>query len=136
MDLIVNTDGASRGNPGPASYGFIIQKKGGEILHQEGAKIGSSTNNTAEYIAVLKSLEYIKNHYLQKGPHQIEIVTDSQLISSQLKGIYKLKSPHLKILFDQIKTLEFEVGTVSYRHVPRNQNFIADRLANKALDQN
>lgn len=135
MELIVNTDGASRGNPGPASYGFVIKVKAGPILHQQGQPIGRATNNIAEYTAVLKALQYIKDHYAAKGPHQIEIITDSQLIASQLAGLFKLKSTHLKQLFDQIKSLEFEVGLVSYRNVPRAQNFIADRLANLALDQ-
>lgn len=69
MELIVNTDGASRGNPGPAAYGYIIKKKGGEILHQEGGKIGIDTNNVAEYTGALKAFEYIKDHYSHKAPH-------------------------------------------------------------------
>jgi ribonuclease H / adenosylcobalamin/alpha-ribazole phosphatase len=135
MDLVINTDGASRGNPGPASYGYVIKKRDAEILHQEGEKIGINTNNVAEYTAVLKALEYVKNNYSHKGPHQIEVVADSLLIVSQLSGKYKLKSPHLKIIFDQIKILEMEVGSVTYRHVLRANNFLADRLANQALDK-
>ena|SRR5581483_11020252 len=135
MDLVINTDGASRGNPGPASFGYIIKKRDAEVLHQEGKKIGINTNNVAEYTGVLEALKYVKDHYSHKGPHTIEVVADSLLIVSQLSGKYKLKSAHLKILFDQIKQLEGEVGTVTYRHVLRANNFIADRLANQALDR-
>ena len=135
MNLIINTDGASRGNPGAASYGFVIKDgKSGTILHQEGKVIGHATNNIAEYTAVLKGFEYIKNHYSHKAPHKIKLVADSKLIVEQLSGRYKLKNPKLKILFDQIKIIEFDLGEISYQHVPRAQNFIADRLANNALD--
>lgn len=135
MDLVINTDGASRGNPGPASYGYVIKIRDGVILHQEGKKIGETTNNIAEYTAVLEALKYVNEYYQKKAPHEIEIVADSLLVVSQLLGKYKLKSPHLKILFDQIKILETEIGVVTYRHVLRHQNFIADRLANQALDR-
>src|SRR5581483_5072847 len=123
MELIINTDGASRGNPGPASFGYVIKKKDAEVLHQEGQKIGITTNNVAEYMGVLEALKYVRDHYSHKAPHTIEVVADSLLIVSQLSGKYKLKSAHLKVLFDQIKILEKEVGTVSYRHVLRAHNF-------------
>lgn len=136
MNLIINTDGASRGNPGQASYGYLIKDaKSGAILHEEGKAIGVATNNIAEYTAVLKSLEYIKNRYFQKGPHTIEVISDSQLIAQQLAGNWKIKNSGLRNIFEQIKILEFDLGQVSYRNVPRAQNFIADRLANKALDE-
>lgn len=134
MDLIVKTDGASRGNPGPASYGFVIQKRGGEILHQEGKTIGINTNNVAEYSGVFSGLEYINKHYSAKAPHVIEVVTDSRLVASQLAGKFKIKNENLKKIFNQIKSMEFDLGSVSYRNVPREQNFLADRLANMALD--
>lgn len=135
MDLIVNTDGASRGNPGKAAYGFIIKTKAGVILHQEGSKIGVATNNIAEYSAVLKSLEYIHKYLSQKGPHNIEIISDSELIVRQLSGLYKIKNLGLSKLFRKIKDLENPLGVISYKSVPREKNFIADRLANKALDE-
>lgn len=136
MNLIINTDGASRGNPGAASFGYLIKDaSSGAILHEEGKTIGITTNNIAEYTAVLKSLEYIKNKYSHKAPHKIEVVSDSQLIAQQLSGKWKIKNPGLKKIFDQIKMMEFDLGQVSYRNVPRAQNFIADRLANKALDE-
>lgn len=134
MNLIVNTDGASRGNPGPSAYGFVINARGGAILHQDGKTIGIATNNIAEYKAVLGALEYIKKRWGNRAPHSIEIITDSQLIANQLSGSYKLKNPVLKLLFHEIKNLEFELGIISYRNVPRAENYIADRLANRALD--
>lgn len=135
MNLIIYTDGASRGNPGNSSYGFIIKTHSGVILHQEGKKIGQATNNIAEYTAVLKSLEYIKKHHSHKSPHQIQILADSQLIVRQLAGVYKIKKPHLGQLFQKIKDLENDLGVVTYKSIPREENFIADKLANKALDE-
>lgn len=134
MDLVINTDGASRGNPGPAAYGYIIKKKDGEILHQEGKTLGETTNNIAEYTAVLKALEYIRDHYSAKAPHKILLIADSQLVIQQLSGRYRVKNPRLKTLVDEIKSMEFELGRVDYQHTLREGNFIADRLANKALD--
>ena len=135
MNLIINTDGASRGNPGPASYGYIIKNSDGVILHQEGQPIGINTNNVAEYSGVLKALEYINEHFSSKAPHQIEVVADSQLIIRQLAGMYKIKSPTLTVIYNQIKQMEFDLGEVSYRHVLRAENYIADKLANQALDR-
>lgn len=135
MNFVINTDGASRGNPGPASYGYIIKKvEDGLIIHQEGKTLGVATNNFAEYNGVLGALRYINSNFSNKAPHSIEVKADSKLVVEQLSGRYKIKHPVLKNLFDEIKSLEFDLGRVYYTHVPREQNFIADRLANKALD--
>ncbi len=136
MHLIINTDGASRGNPGQASYGFVIREENGEVLHEHGEAIGIATNNVAEYQAVLSAFEYVLEKWKNGAPHNIELITDSQLIASQLSGKYKIKNQNLKILFDQIKGLEFDLGRVEYRNVPRSQNSMADRMANLALDRN
>lgn len=135
MDLVINTDGASRGNPGPASYGYVIKNRGGAILHQEGERIGETTNNVAEYTAVVRAFEYIFKRFFRKAPHKIEVISDSKLLVEQLSGRYKIKSPNLLPLFDKIKTMEFELGTVFYRSVPREENFLADRLANLAFER-
>ncbi len=137
MELVINTDGASRGNPGPSSYGYVIKDaKSSLIIHQEGQKIGHATNNVAEYTAVLKALEYVAKYLTKKAPHQIEVIADSQLIAQQLAGNFKIKHPKLKPIFEQIKIIEMELGgVVHYRNVPRAQNFLADRLANQALDR-
>ncbi len=135
MHFVIHTDGASRGNPGSASYGYIITRaEDGFIVHQEGKTLGINTNNFAEYSGVLSAFAYIKEHYANKAPHVIDLKADSKLVVEQLCGRYKMKNPVLRGLFVQIKILELELGSVSYTHIPREQNFIADRLANKALD--
>lgn len=135
MDFVVNTDGASKGNPGPSSYGYIIKNRGGAIVHQEGKLIGVTTNNVAEYTAVLKALEYIVQRFSLKAPHKVEVVADSRLAVEQLSGRFKIKSPNLIPLFKKIKELEMEAGEVFYRSVPREENFIADRLANLPFEK-
>lgn len=132
MRLTIYTDGASRGNPGPASYGFTIQDEKGRILHKEGRYIGETTNNVAEYTGVLEALK----HTLSEYPHleSVELYADSKLVAEQLSGRYKIKSPHLKPLIEQIQRLAMELGGVTYSHVPRSKNFLADKLANIALD--
>lgn len=130
--IIIYTDGASRGNPGPASYGFTISS-GGTLIYEEGKYIGATTNNVAEYTAVLEALKYLKNKFPNKKL-KISLFADSKLVAEQLSGRYKIKSPHLKIIIEKIKILAIELGGVIYSHVPRSQNTIADRLANQALD--
>ena len=134
MKLIIYTDGASRGNPGPASYGFTISGENGKLLHEEGEYIGKATNNVAEYTAVIAALKLVKGKYAKHFPLEIKLFADSKLLAEQLSGSYKIKHPNLKPLFDQIKVLELEIGDISYTHIPRGKNAEADRLANKALD--
>lgn len=133
MKLIIYTDGASRGNPGPASYGFTISDELGKLLHEEGEYIGKTTNNVAEYIAVLCALEWVRDNYSDQRV-EIELFADSKLAAEQLSGRYKIKHPNLKSLFEQIKILEMQLGVIKYTHVPRGKNTEADKLANKALD--
>lgn len=135
MDLVINTDGASRGNPGPSSYGFVIKARGGALLHEEGERIGVTTNNVAEYTAVIKAFEYIIKRFFRKAPHKIEVIADSKLLVEQLSGRFKIKSPNLRPLFEKIKIMEFDLGHVNYKSVPREENFIADRLANRAFEK-
>lgn len=133
MKLIVFTDGASRGNPGPASYGFVISE-GGKVIYEEGKTLGITTNNVAEYSSVLQSLKYIKKNYAKDFPVTVDYFADSRLVVEQLSGRFKVKSNHLRELIMQINILINEVGNVSFNHVPREQNKIADGLANLALD--
>lgn len=135
MDLVISTDGASRGNPGPSSYGFVIRVRGGALLHEEGELIGLTTNNVAEYTAVFKALEYVDKRFYRKAPHKIEVVADSRLLVEQLSGRFKIKSPNLLPIFKKIKSLEPLLGKVAYRSVPRAENFIADKLANRAFEK-
>ncbi len=132
MKLIIYTDGASRGNPGPASYGFTISDEKGNLVYEEGKYIGHTTNNVAEYTAVLEAFKYIREKLA--GQRVIELYADSKLVAEQLSGRYKIKSPHLKPIIEKIKILALELGGVTYSHVPRSKNTIADGLANLALD--
>lgn len=133
MKLIVYTDGASRGNPGQASYGFTVCDESGKLLYEEGKYIGITTNNVAEYTAVLEALKYIKDKYSKKKL-QLELFADSKLVVEQLSGRFKMKSEHLKPIFEKIKLLSIELGGMIHTHVPREKNIEADRLANLALD--
>jgi ribonuclease HI len=133
MRLTIFTDGASRGNPGPSSYGFVILDARGKVLYKEGKYIGQTTNNVAEYRAVLAALQYVKDH-LGAVSQGVELLADSKLVAEQLSGRYKIKAAHLKPIIEKIKVLSIEVGGVSYGHIPRSQNSVADSLANQALD--
>lgn len=133
MKLIIYTDGASRGNPGQASYGFTISDASGKLLYEEGKYIGIATNNVAEYTAVLEALKYIKKNYSQNNL-RLEFFADSKLVVEQLSGRFKMKSKHLKPIFEKIKLLSLELGGVVHAHVLRGKNMDADRLANFALD--
>ncbi len=135
MNLIVNTAGASRGNPGPSLYDYIIKDEKGVILHQEGRYIGITTNNIAEYSAVINALEYINKNFGHRFPHKIKVVADSELIVRQLSGRYKVKNLRLLEIYRQIKLTEPKLGGVEYHHVLRHENYIADKLANMALNR-
>jgi ribonuclease HI len=127
--LTLYTDGASRGNPGHASYGFVIFKNDKEI--KTGKKyLGTATNNQAEYSAVLDGIKSA----LEIGCDELEVRMDSQLIARQLSGIYKIKDTELMKYFMKIKTLTFG-KKIKYIHIPREQNKRADGLANEALDK-
>lgn len=132
MKLIIYTDGASRGNPGHSSYGFVICDEKGETIHKEGKYLGIKTNNFAEYSAVLAALEYIKEN--KNAKTQLEFFIDSKLVVEQLSGRFKIKSENLKELIRNIRELEIEFNKISYTHIPREKNKIADSLANLALD--
>ena len=134
MKLIIYTDGASRGNPGPAAYGFTISDGDGKLLHEEGKYIGKTTNNVAEYTAVLEALKHVKEKFAKEKPLRIELSADSKLVAEQLSGNYKVKAKHLKPIIEQIKILATKLGSVTYSHILRYQNTIADKLANQALD--
>lgn len=132
MKLIIYTDGASRGNPGPAAYGFTISDSEGKLLYEEGRYIGITTNNVAEYTAVLEALKNVSS--IKGQVTSIQLFADSKLVAEQLSGNYKIKAKHLKPIISEIKILALELGGVIFSHVPRVKNTLADRLANLALD--
>lgn len=133
MKLLIQTDGASRGNPGKAAYGFVIYKND-KLFYKEGKTMGITTNNVAEYTALVRALEYLADVIDYEQVEELEIQADSQLMIRQLEGLYKVKNIYLKVLFDQIKRMLLEYRTVRFTHIRRELNTEADFLGNLALD--
>jgi formyltetrahydrofolate-dependent phosphoribosylglycinamide formyltransferase len=128
--IIAYTDGASRGNPGPAAAGFILTEPGGTQLQAEAMFLGRTTNNVAEYTAVVKALEAAK----QIGAKQIKLFSDSELLVKQINGQYKVKSEQIRPLFRQTFDLLDHFQNWKVQHVTRDKNQQADSLVNKALN--
>jgi len=126
----IHTDGASRGNPGPASIGVVFAVKGGEKLAEHRETIGRATNNVAEYRAVVAALE----HCQRWGVKRVHLKMDSELIVRQLHGAYRVKSPDLRPLYQQVVFLTKGLAEFKVSHIKRAQNSHADALANRALD--
>ena len=133
-ELIIFTDGASRGNPGLASTGFVI-KSSTTTLHEGGSFLGIATNNVAEYSAIVEALSKAKDFTVNSKETSISFYMDSKLAVEQLSGRYKIKNATLRELVIQVKILEAEFKFISYQHVPREKNQEADAMANKVLDQ-
>lgn len=134
-DFIIQTDGGARGNPGPAAIGIYVKDDEGNELLKKGEKIGETTNNVAEYLAVIKALEWFKENISKDLLGNIIFYIDSSLVVNQLNGVFKIKEARLRELVLKIKILESEVGgNIFYRHVPREKNKVADGLVNSALD--
>ncbi len=131
MDYILYTDGAARGNPGPAAIAGVLLDRHGQEKEAFGEYIGEATNNEAEYRALLKGLELAISH----KPGALEIRTDSELLAMQLKGSYRVRAHNLKPLYEQAQRQLKRFPHVSIKHIPREQNRQADRLANQALDR-
>lgn len=131
--MIVYTDGASRGNPGKSAYGFVVYDHEGRQIYKEGSFIGIATNNIAEYTAVIRAFEFIKDNLTEVT--EIEVMADSNLVVQQLSGKFKVKALHLKPLINNIRELEKNFTKATYRHIRRNFNKEADSLANMALDK-
>jgi len=128
--LEIWTDGASRGNPGPAAIGCVFGQRGGEILCGHAETIGKTTNNVAEYQAVLKAMGFAQAW----GVKHIVVHMDSELVARQLTGQYRVKSQDLMPFYRQIVSLMRSLEKVVIRHVRRDKNKLADQLANLALD--
>lgn len=124
-------DGGSRGNPGHCAFGFVVYRED-KIIKEGSGYLGIETNNFAEYTALIKALTWIAAHLPEE---RLEVSMDSQLVVSQLTGLFKIKNPKIQVLAARVKFLEREVGTISYRHILRGQNKEADRLVNIALDK-
>ncbi len=131
LKLTAVIDGASRGNPGDAAIGILIRDEAGKEIKKIARTIGKATNNVAEYTAFITCLEELKSY----DASELTVFTDSQLMARQLSGIYKVRDPKLRELFQKaqllIEELDFPVEVVN---VPRTQTKEADQLANQALN--
>ena len=130
MKARLSTDGGARGNPGPAAYGYVLEAEDGSVLAAHGEKIGVATNNVAEYSALIAGLEKA----LELGLPRILVVSDSELLVKQMNGEYRVKNEALRQLSLEAARLARQVGKVRYTAVRREQNELADRLVNEALD--
>ena len=129
--LILYTDGAARGNPGPAGAGWVVLAPKGDLLIENKKYLGELTNNQAEYQALLLALK----DALQLGGDSLALHCDSELMVRQIKGEYKVKNDGLKPLFREAVLTLSRFKSYSIKHVPREQNEEADRLANEAIDE-
>lgn len=127
-------DGASRGNPGPSSYGVVLCDPLGSVVGEIGERIGTNTNQVAEYEALIRALEELE----KRGARRVKIFTDSQFVVYQVTGIYRAKDPRMKILLERVKAGERRLEKMELVHIPRSShphNKRADGLANEVLDQ-
>lgn len=129
--LIIHTDGGARGNPGPAGIGIYMTTPTGEVVKEIAEYIGETTNNQAEYQALIRGLEEAR----ELGAQTLQIFMDSELIVKQIKREYKVKNKDLAPLFAGVNSLSQQFKNVSVEHVPRAQNKEADRLVNEAIDR-
>lgn len=129
MKATLYTDGGSRGNPGPSGIGFVLTKDGQTPISQ-GKYIGEGTNNRAEYLALIEGLLLAK----KEGVKELHCFLDSELVVKQLKGQYRVKHVDLKPLFAEVKKLTIGFTKVTFTHVKREKNKLADLLVNEAID--
>lgn len=129
--LVAHSDGGARGNPGPAGYGVVVQNESGKKVAALSEYLGHQTNNFAEYQGLIAALEYALKH----GPKALKVISDSELLVRQIKGIYKVKNPVLQDLHARAKELIAKLDWFSIGHALREHNQEADRLANEAMDR-
>ncbi len=125
------TDGAARGNPGPAGAGAVIVNPDGHIMAKIGKVLGESTNNVAEYMGLLLGLKRAK----AMGIKELEVLSDSELLVKQLAGDYAVKADHLRPLHDEAQSLIKAFAWIQVRHIPREENAQADLMSNRAIDE-
>ncbi len=127
----IYTDGASRGNPGPAGIGVLVQDEDEQPIKKVRRYLGSATNNVAEYTALIEGLEAVREF----GPVDLEVFSDSELIIKQMRGEYKVRNPNLFELHQRAKGLMRHFDRIRFYSIPRELNRAADALANEAIDQ-
>jgi ribonuclease HI len=125
------TDGAARGNPGPAGAGAVIVNPDGHIVAKIGKFLGESTNNVAEYMGLILGLKRAK----AMGIKELEVLSDSELLVKQLHGDYAVKAEHLRPLHDEAQSLIKGFSWIQIRHIPREENGQADAMSNRAIDE-
>jgi ribonuclease HI len=130
-ELVLHVDGGARGNPGPAAIGVVISTPDGDRLAAYGEKIGETTNNVAEYRALLKGLELAAGY----GARHIQVINDSELIARQVSGVYKVKHPAMQELHRSAMAALAQFDSWKIESVPRAHNAGADALVNEALDR-
>ncbi len=131
MRVIVEADGGSRGNPGPAGYGSVVWTADhNAVLAESKQAIGRATNNVAEYRGLIAGLE----EAARLGATEVEVYMDSKLVVEQMSGRWQVKHPDLKALMKQAKAVDARFDRISYAWIPRAENSHADRLANEAMD--
>jgi ribonuclease HI len=129
--LVLRTDGASRGNPGPAAAGIVIEHLDGTVLAQLGQYLGEMPNNQAEYRALILGLQLVTD----RQPAAVNIYMDSELVVRQMTGVYRVRDATLQQLYREAMALVKALPHVNFTHVRRAQNALADRLANQALNE-
>jgi ribonuclease HI len=129
--VIAHSDGGARGNPGPAGYGVVIQDEAGRKVAALSQYLGQQTNNFAEYQGLIAALEYAVEH----GHKALKVVSDSELLVRQIKGIYKVKNSTLQELHGRAKELIAQLDWFSIDHALREHNTEADELANQAMNK-
>jgi len=134
---IIYTDGGSRGNPGPAAIGFVIEEEGGTLKKEYGEYIGRATNNEAEYRAVIFALKKLKQLIGKSALWEAKVTVhaDSELLVKQINGHYKIMEPEIQRLFLELWNLKLDFGDIKFRHIRRERNRTADRMVNAALDK-
>ncbi|MDE2127227.1 MAG: ribonuclease HI family protein [Armatimonadetes bacterium] len=130
MDVIVYVDGAARGNPGPAGIGVYIEGRSGEQLAELAEPLAPTTNNVAEYTALIRGLQKAA----ELGATRVQVRTDSELMARQVMGIYKVRAAHLSQLHARALALMATFDEAAIRHIPREQNRKADALSNRGAD--
>ncbi len=129
--LVAHIDGGARGNPGPAGYGVLIEDQAGRRVAGLSQYLGHRTNNYAEYSGLLAALEYALAH----GPKALQVISDSELMVRQIKGVYKVRNAALLELYQKAQQLIRQLEWFEIGHVLRESNREADRLANEAMDR-
>jgi len=136
MRFSIYADGGSRGNPGPAGSGAVVRDGAGKTIIEVSEYLGRTTNNVAEYTAIVRALEGLKKLLGDKANEaDVAVRMDSQLVVRQMNGEYKIKHPNLKPLAAQVLMLRHAFASVSFEHVYRENNKDADALANAAMDR-